>query len=114
MGRNVFSADVAVQSDAREDGELGARVQAVDIFRRIGLGEAKLLRLPKSGGEGNGGALDLAENVVAGAVEKPAYLKEFTPGQAFMQPGNPGHAARHGGAKLDLLIHPPRQGDQLR
>src|SRR6202795_470265 len=114
MGRNVFSADVAVQCDPREDGELGARVQAVDVFRGIGLGEAKLLRLAKSGGEGNAGALDLAENVVAGAVENAADLEEFIAGQSLMQSGNHGDAARYGGAKLDLLIHLAGQGDQLR
>src|ERR1700681_3915835 len=114
MGRNVFSADVAVQSDPREDSELGARVQAVDVFRRIGLGEAKLLRLAKSGGEGNAGALDLTENVIAGAVENAADLEEFIAGQSLMQSGNHGHAARYGRAKLDLLVHPPRQGDQVR
>jgi len=40
----------------REDGEFGARVQAIDVFGRIGLGEAKLLRLAQSRGEGNAGA----------------------------------------------------------
>src|ERR1700676_300465 len=111
MGRNVFSADVAVQSDPREDGELGARVQAVDVFRRIGLGEAKLLRLTQSGGEGNAGALDLTKNVVAGAVENAADLEEFIARQSLMQSGNHGDAARYGRTKRNLLFHPPRQGD---
>src|ERR1700676_3301241 len=104
MGRNVFTADVAVQADPREDGELGARVQAVDVFRRVGLSEAKLLSLTQSRGEGNAGALDLAENVVAGAVENAADLEEFIAGQSLMQSGNHGGGAPYGRTKSTLLL----------
>src|SRR5580698_3677599 len=93
-----------MQSDPRKDGELGASIQAFNIFRRIGFSETKLLCLPESRGEGNAIALNLAENVVAGAVENAADLKQFIASQSFMQSGDHGHAAGYRSAKLNLLL----------
>src|SRR5271169_5107603 len=102
-----------MQSDSGQDGELGARIEAVDVFGGIGLGEAQLLRLPQSGGKGNAVGFDLTENVVAGAVENASNLEQFVAAQSIVQSRNHGHAARYGRAKLDLLVHLARQADQF-
>jgi len=74
-----------VQSDARQNGEFGARVEAVDVFGGIGLGEAELLRLAQSGRKGDAVGFDLAENVVAGAVKDAANLEQFIASQSLLQ-----------------------------
>ena len=103
-----------MQSDPGQDGEFGAGVEAFDVFGGVGLGEAELLGFAQSGGEGNAVGLDLAENVVAGAVENAADSEQFIASQSGMQSGNYGDAAGDGRAKLELLFHPARQVDQVR
>src|SRR5208283_1131058 len=110
---DTLGSDVAVQSDSRQDGEFGPRVQAFDVFGGIGFGETQFLRLAQSGGEGNAVGLDLAENVVARAVKNAPDLKQFIAGQSLMQSGNYRHTACDRRAKLDLLIHLAGQVDQF-
>jgi len=58
--------------------------------------------------------LDLAENVVAVPLRMPRILKSSSPASPSCNPEITGTPPRHGRAKLDLLLHPTRQGDQLR
>ena len=50
LRRDGVGIELGVHGDAREDAELGARVEAVDIGGGVGLGVAQLLRVGEHGG----------------------------------------------------------------
>jgi hypothetical protein len=47
---NLLRQHLHAESNAREDDQLGPRIEAVDIFRGIGFGVSALLRLAQSVG----------------------------------------------------------------
>jgi hypothetical protein len=61
--------DVDCQSNLRQDRELRLRVAAIDILRRIGLGQSERLRFSQRLTERQAIAFHAAEDVVAGAVQ---------------------------------------------
>ena len=50
LGGDGVGVELGVERDAREDAELGAGVEAVDIGGGVGLGVAELLRVGEDGG----------------------------------------------------------------
>src|ERR1043166_8842898 len=64
-----FRAGLQPQRDERQDRQLRARVESVDVLRRIRLGESQRLRLPEGGVELGAFRFDAREDVVARTVE---------------------------------------------
>ena len=69
LGENVRRRDLLAESQRGKDGQLRARVEAIDIVARVGLGVPQPLRLGQHGFERRAVLLHLGEDVVAGAVE---------------------------------------------
>ena len=104
------------QSGAGQDGELGAGVEAVNVFGGIGFGETKLLRFFQRVGKRNSRAFDSRQDVVAGAVENAAELDEFVSGEAFLEAGDDGDASGNRGAECDVsvVLRGPGEPDRCR
>ena len=76
---------MAIQANANQDGELGAGVKAVDVLGRIGLRESQLLRFAQSGCERDAINLNLAEDVIARAIEDAADPEQFIARETFVE-----------------------------
>jgi hypothetical protein len=103
-GGNIGIVDRDTQAGASENRELRSWVESIDIFRRVGFGEAEPLRFRQSFSEGNARALDSRQDVIAGPVEDAAELDQFIAGETFLEPSDDGNATRHGRTEGDVLI----------
>ncbi len=76
MERHVtcFGPEFKIQSNSRQDHQLGARVQTIDVIGGIGFRESCALRFTESFGKRGTGLLDPGQDVVAGSVENAANL----------------------------------------
>ena len=95
LGGDCVGIQLGVHGDAREDAELGARVEAVDVGGGIGFGIAKRLGVGEDSGVA-GARFHAAEDVVAGAVDDAADAGDAVAGEALQHARNDGHAARDG------------------
>ena len=66
---NIRGQDLLAEGERRQDGELRAGVDSVDVGAGIGLGVPEALRFGDQFGERHAALLHLGEDVVAGAVE---------------------------------------------
>ena len=71
LGGDGGEVDPRPERDPGEDAELVRGVDAVDVERRVGLGEAQSLRVGEHVGERQTFGLHPCQDVVAGAVEDP-------------------------------------------
>ena len=102
FGENVPRRDDLAEGQRGENGQLGARVEAIDIVAGIGLGVSQPLRLGEHGFERRAVLLHLGEDVVAGAVEDAVERHHAVAGDAFPQHGVDGNPARHAGLHGDV------------
>ncbi len=101
------------QRGAGQDGELGAGVEAVNVFGGIGFGETELLRFFQRVGKRNSGAFDSGQDVIAGAVENAAELDEFVSGEAFLKAGDDGDASGNRSSECDVSVVLAGQADEI-
>src|SRR5215469_10582203 len=100
-GGDFFGVDGMTEGNARENRDLVARVQAIDVERGIcfrvsgGLccGE-RLRKLDPS-------LLHLRENVIAGPVQDSVNCLDFVPGQRFRNSSDYRYAAGYAGLNAD-------------
>ena len=102
------------QADAGENDQLGAGVVAIHIVGGVGFGKAGLLRPGEGFGKRDAFALQLGEDVVAGAVEDAADLVETIAGEAFLQGVDDGNAAGDRGPEGKSSAVLAGQGRELR
>ena len=102
------------QCGAGQDGELGAGVEAVNVFRGVGFGESEFLRFLQGVGKRNSGAFDSGQDVIAGAVENAAELDEFVSGETFLQAGDDGDASGNRGSECDVRVVLRARGESVR
>ena len=105
LGGDGVGVELGVHGDAREDAELGAGVEAVDVGGGVGLGVAQLLRVGEDGGV-VGAGLHAAEDVVAGAVDDAAEARHLIAAEALQHAGDDGNSAGDGCAvdELDVVL----------
>src|SRR5579875_3903138 len=98
FGVDVGGGELFAEGEGGEDGELGTRVETVDVGGGIGFGVAELLRFGEHGVEGGVALFNFCEDEVAGAVQDAVELDDAVSGDAFAQDGMDGDAA--GDARL--------------
>ena len=101
LGHNLFRIDDDAQRQAHEDGELGARVEAADVFSGIGFGIAFGLRLGQHG-RILGAFIHFAEDEVAGAVENAFHALDAIAGETLLEAGDHRNAAGNSSAILQV------------
>ena len=101
LGDDLFRIDGDAKGEAHEDRELGAGIEAADVFSGVGLGIASLLRLSQHRGIFRAG-FHFAEDEVAGAVEDAFNALDAVAGQALLEGGNDGDSAGHGSAVFEV------------
>src|SRR5664279_937007 len=72
--RHLFRSDFKIQTNARQDHQLGSRIQTVDVIGGISLRESCALRLAESFRKRNTRLLDPGQDVIAGPVENATNL----------------------------------------
>ncbi len=100
-GNDLVGIDLHAQSEAHENGELGARVESADIFSGVGLGVAFGLRFGQNRGVFRA-FFHFAEDEVAGAVENAFDALDAVAGHALLEAGNDGNAAGDGSAVFEM------------
>ena len=99
FGVNIGRRDLLAESQRRQDRQLRARVVAIHVGARIGLGVAQPLRLFQNVIERGPMLLDFSEDVVAGAVEDAIERSDAVARNAFAQHrvnrDSTGHARFH-------------------
>src|SRR5579862_8718353 len=92
-----------MQSYTSQDGKFGAGVEPIDVFRRIGFGEAKVLRFAQRVGEWEPFVFHPAKNVIARPVQDPADFEKLVASQPRLQSRDHGNTARHRSTVEKLL-----------
>src|SRR5664279_2767686 len=72
--RHLFRSDFKIQTNARQDHQLGARIQTVDVIGGISFRESCALRFAESFRKRNTRLLDPGQDVIAGPVENATNL----------------------------------------
>src|SRR5439155_26593092 len=85
-----------------QNGELGAGVAAIEIFRGVGLGVSTGLCFFERFAERNARILDAAKYVVAGAVENSCDAMQSISAEACAKGGEDRHSSRHRGAEFKM------------
>ena len=109
----MFRIDLAAQADRNQNGDLRARVVAVDIGRRIRLGVTERLRLFQRIGKREPRAVHAGEDVVAGAVQDAGHAQQPIAGEPFPDGANDRNAAGHRRLEQQLALMLPRERQQL-
>ncbi len=106
--------DVAAEGERGQDGRLGRGVVAVDVGRRVGLGQAELLGLAQDLVVGRALLLHAGEDVIGGAVHDPHDALDLLAGERLAQ--RPDHWDGAGDGRLVEKVHPGGRGHlgQLR
>src|SRR6266478_889896 len=76
LGIDAAEVDRATEPDARQDGELVRRIDAVDVKARIGFGIAELLRLGEHFGKFVRGLAHRRQDIIRGSVENAVDARE--------------------------------------
>ena len=99
FGVNIGRRNLLAERQRRQDRELRARIEAIHVGARIGLGVAQPLRLLQDVVERRAVLLDFGEDVVAGAVQDAVQRGDAVARNAFAQHGvnrdSAGHARLH-------------------
>ena len=111
-----FRIDLAAQPDRDQNGDLRARVVAVDVGRRIRLGISERLRLFQRVGKRKPRAVHAREDVVAGAVQDAGHAQQPIAGEPFSHGANDRNAAGHRRLEqqLALLLDAPAPAARRR
>ena len=97
FGEDVRRRDSLAEGQGREDRQLRARVEAVDVGARIGLGVTQSLGLGEHRLERAAVLLHFGQDVVAGSVQDSVERRHAIPGNSLAQHGVNRDAARHAG-----------------
>ena len=97
LGVDIGGNDALAKRQRRQDRQLRARVEAVDVGGGIGFGVAGLLRFGEHLFEARAALLDLRQDVVAGAVQNAVERGDAIAGDAFAQNRVNGDAAGDAG-----------------
>lgn len=101
LRHDLFRVDDDAHCEAHEDGELGAGIEAADIFSGVGLGVALCLGFSEHGGV-FGTGVHFAEDEVAGAVEDAFDALDAIAGESLFEAGDDGNASGDGSAVLEV------------
>ena len=103
LGVHVVDGNARVEGDGSQDGDLRRCVQAVDVGRGIGLGEALRLRLGQHVGIGHVVLGHAGEHVVRRAVHDAHNGIDAVRDERVLHRIDDGDAAAHAGLERDLL-----------
>ena len=96
LHRDLGGRCLHAECKAGQDGQLRARVKAVNVGAGIGLRISQVLRFPQDVVECCAGALNLSQDVVRGAVEDSDQRVNPVSCDPFAQGGQNGNATGHG------------------
>src|ERR1700736_1348325 len=85
LGIDPIEVDRATEPDARQDGELVRRIDAVDVKTRIGFRIAELLRLGEHFGKFVRGLAHRRQDIIGGPVENAVNAREPVSGKTLAQ-----------------------------
>ena len=102
------------EPDAAENRQLRARVDAVDVGRRLGLGPAAVPRLGQRVGDRAAGRLHARQHGVARAVQNRDDAREPIAGEAVADRAHDRHRAADGGLEAQLPPLPLGELEQRR
>src|SRR6185503_1093377 len=111
LRRHRVRIELRAHGDAREDAELGPRVETIDVGRRVGFGVTKGLRVSKHGSVA-GARFHAAEDVVAGAVDDAADSRDSVTGKPLEHAGDDGNAASDGRSVHELDVIRSRETEE--
>ena len=112
LERDVVDVQMAVERERREDRELGRRIGAADVLRRVGLGIPEPLGLGERLRIAASVAGHRGEHEVGGAVDDADQLVDSGRGERLLQHAHDGN--RRAGRGLVAQLRPPAIGRLLQ